>query len=150
MTKQRNLRDEPRPPDEAVLVRAVYGTFPDGRVFDRQTLIDDVEHNFTEFGYYGLSLWMVSETWPLERVLGEKTPRAQRVALFRVGDLLGSGLGLVPSGRHPHYDTSHGDVYGSSYGGVCVTAGSSAELVDLFLATPYAVIGNSRYTQDPS
>jgi len=131
-------------------VRAVYGTWRNGRLFDRQTLIEDVEHNFTEFGYYGLSLWLVSETWPLERVLGEKTSRARRVALYHAGDLLGSGLGLVPSGRYPHYDTSHGDVYGSSYASVCVAAGSSADLVDLFLDTPYAVVENSRYTQDPS
>jgi hypothetical protein len=150
MTRQRKIRDELRPRDEALLVRAIYGAYPDGRIFDRQTLIDDVEYNFAEFGYYGLSLWLLSEAWPLERVLGDKTPRAQRVALFRAGALVASGLGLVPSGRYPHYDTSHGDVYGSSYGSICVTAGNSADLVDLFLDTPYDVIENSRYVQDPS
>jgi hypothetical protein len=150
MAKQRKIRDELRPRDDALLVRAIYGAYPDSRTFDRQKLIDDVAYNFTEFGYHGLSLWLVSELWPLERVLIEKTSRAKRVALFRARALVASGLGLVPSGRYPHYDTSHGSVYGAHYGSSCVTAGSSADLVDLFLDTPYAVVENSYYAQDPS
>ena len=150
MTRQRMVRVEQRPSTGTVLVRALYDTYPDGRAFDRQTLIDDVELNFTEFGYYGLSLWLVTARWPLERVLAEKARKARRAALFDAGALLASGLGLVPSGKHPHYDATHGDVYGTTYGPVEVTAGSASALVDQFLATAYDVISNDHYQQDPS
>lgn len=62
MGRQRKIRDELRPPSEAVLLRAIYGAYRGGRLFDRQTLIEDVGHNFTEFDYFGLSLWIMSET----------------------------------------------------------------------------------------
>jgi hypothetical protein len=92
-----------------LLLRAIYGAYPDGRIFDRHTLIADVDYNF------GVQLprtfpWLVSEAWPLERILGEKTPRAKRVAIFQAGELVSSGLGLVPSGRYSHYGASPGDV----------------------------------------
>lgn len=150
MVRQRLIRDEPPPPDEAVLVRAVFDTYPHGGVFDRDVLIADVTYNFEVFGYYGLSLWLVSDAWPLDRVLGVKTRKARRVALFSAGELLTQGLGLVPSGKVPHYDTTHGLVYGATYESVQVTAGSAEELVDRLLSAAYTVEDNSFYEQDPS
>jgi len=97
-----------------VLVRALFDTYPHGEVFARDVLIVDVNYNFDVFGYHGLSLWLVSATCPLDRVLREKTRKARRVAIFSVGDLLEQGLGLVPSGKAPHYDTTHGSVYGGT------------------------------------
>jgi len=35
-------------------------------VFERDVLIADVNYNFDVFGYRGLSLWLVSATWPLD------------------------------------------------------------------------------------
>ena len=113
MVRQRLIRDEPQPPDEAVLVRAVFDTYPHGGVFDRDVLIADVTYNFEVFG---LSLWLASDAWPLDRVRGVKTRKARRVALFSAGELLAQGLGLVPSGKTPHYDTTHWPVYGAIYG----------------------------------
>lgn len=148
--RQRLIRDHPRPPADAVLVRALFDGLPGGDAFDRVVLIADVAYNFEVFGYYGLSLWLVSDLWPMERLLSEKTRKARRVALFSVGELLGQGLGLVPSGKVPHYDATHGLVYGVSYGGDPNTAGSAEELVDRFVTAAYTVEDNSFYQQDPS
>ena len=150
MVRQRLIREEPPPPSDAVLVRALFDAYPHGGVLDRDVLISDVTYNFDVFGYYGLSLWLVSEAWPLDRVLGEKTRKARRVALFSSGVLLARGLGLVPSGKPPHFDTTHGSVYGTVYGRGKITAGSAEELVDRFLGAPYNVEDNSFYVQDPS
>ncbi|MGQ0842742.1 MAG: hypothetical protein ACT4QF_01275 [Sporichthyaceae bacterium] len=93
------IRDGLALPSEAVLVRALFDVGPDSHVFDRGVLIADATYNFEMFGYYGLSLWLVSESWPLERVLAEKCRRAGWVALFEAGELQRTGLGLVPSGK---------------------------------------------------
>jgi hypothetical protein len=146
--KQRQIRSDGLPADGVLLVRALYDSEPQPQVFDRARLIDDVELNFNVFRYYGLSLWCVSTTWPMNRLLDEKTRRARRVAVFRAGDLHALGLGLVPSGKEPHYDVALGDVYGTNYGGSPVSLGSAAELVERFLAAPYAVVENSYY-QEP-
>lgn len=150
MVKHRLIREEPPLSDDAVLVRALFNTDPHGGVFNRHVLISDVTYNFNLFGYYGLSLWLVSGAWPLERVLREKTRRARRVALFSAGELRAVGLGLAPSGRAPHYDTTHGPVYGGTYGSVGVTAGSAQELVDRLQPTAYTVEDNPFYEQDSS
>lgn len=133
-----------------MLVRALFDTYPHGGVFDRDALITDVTYNFDFFGYYGLSLWLAAEAWPLERVLGEKTRRARRVALFSAGGLTVRGLELVPSGRAPHYDAAHGPVYGGTYGSAQVSAGSAERLADQFLSAAYNVEDNPFYEQDPS
>jgi len=150
VARQRLIRGDPPPPEGAVLVRALFDTYPYGSVFERDVLIADVTYNFDVFGYYGLSVRLVSATWPLERVLREKMRKARRVASFSVGDLLEQGLGLVPSGKTPHYDTTHGAVYGATYRSLQVTAGSAEELVDRFLSAAYTVEDNSFYEQDPS
>jgi len=49
-----------------VLVRALFDTYPYGEVFERDVLIADVTYNFDVFGYHGLSVWLVSATWPLD------------------------------------------------------------------------------------
>lgn len=115
---------------------------PDGQSYDRADLIEDAQQNFRRYGYFGLSLFAVSKVWPLDRLLGERAWRARLVALYTAGALRGSGLGLVPSGRDPHYDTTLGDVYGSTYGGVQVTAATAEELADRFLAASYTVVQN--------
>ncbi len=114
MVKQRLIREEPPLPDDAVLVRALFDTYPHGGAFDRDVLISDVTYNFDLFGYYGLSLWLVSHAWPLERV------------------------------------STHGPVYGGTYGSVRVAAGSPQELVDRLLTAAYTVEDNPSYEQDSS
>lgn len=150
MARQRLIRDEPPLPDGAELVRTLFGTYPDGRAFDRDALIADVTVNFDLFGYYGLSLWAISDAWPLDKVLVEKARKARRVALFTAGELKGQGLGLVPSGRAPHYDTSVGAVYGQSFGPMQVTAPSAEDLIDRFMSAPYTVVENHLFEQDPA
>ena len=148
--RRRLIRDHPPPPPDAVLVRALVDSFPGGDAFDREVLIADVAYNFEVFGYYGLSLWLVSDLWPLDRLLSEKTRKARRVAQFSAGELLGQGLGLVPSGKVPHHDATRGLVYGVSYGGDQNTTGDAEELVDRFVSAAYTVEDNSFYQQDPS
>jgi len=101
VARQRLIRDEPALPSRALLVRAMFDAYPDGGLFDRDVLVTDATYNFEIFGYYGLSLWLVSESWPLGRVLAEKCRRAGRVVMFEAEALQSSGLGLVPSGREP-------------------------------------------------
>ena len=146
MPKQRQIRNDGLPAEGVLLARALFDSDPLSPVFDQRTLILDAELNFTEFAYYGLSLWCVSATWPMERVLDAKTRRARRVAVFRAGDLQEVGLSLVPSGKEPHYDAAFGDVYGTN-GASPSSSGSAAELVERFLAAPYAVVENN-YNQE--
>ena len=147
MARQRLIRDEPALPSGALLVRAKFDAYPDGGLFDRDVLVTDATYNFEIFGYYGLSLWLVSESWPLGRVLAEKCRRAGRVVMFEAEALQSSGLGLVPSGREPHYDASLGPVYGQSFASVRVTAPTAEELVDRFLSAAYTVRDNELHDQ---
>jgi hypothetical protein len=148
MVRRRSIRDVPPLPDEAVLVRALFEVYDHGGDYDRDALIADVTYNFDEFGYYGLSLWLVSEAWTLDRLRVEKTRRAARVALYTAGDLTGHGLRLVASGREPHYDATDGALITGDSGSVRITAGSAEELTDRFLATPYTVEQNPHFVQD--
>lgn len=56
MARSRAIRDVPPLPAHAVLVRALFEVYPDGRDYDRDALVADVTYNFDEFGYFGLSL----------------------------------------------------------------------------------------------
>ncbi len=131
-------------------MRTLFGTYADGRIFDRDVLIADVIVNFDLFGYFGLSLWAISDAWPLGNVLVEKARKARRVALYTAGELRGQGLGLVPSGRAPHYDASVGAVSGQVSGPMQVTAPSAEELVDRFMSAAYTVVENHLFEQDPT
>ncbi|MEU0313068.1 hypothetical protein [Nocardioides sp. NPDC006273] len=150
MARQRLIRPATPLPAEDLLVRALFQTYASGVDFDRDALVADAAYNFELFGYFGLSLWHVSDVWPLERILTDKTRRARRVAMFTAGALQTQGLGLVPSGKAPHYDASHGPVYGSTYANVQITSGSAEELVDRFLAAAYTVEDNPHHQQEPS
>ena len=147
MVRQRLIREEPPLPSDAVLIRALFDAYPHGGVFDRDVLVTDATYNFEIFGYYGLSLWLVSESWPLDRVLAEKCRRAGRVVVFEAEAVQNSGLGLVPSGREPHYDAGLGPVYGQSFASLRVTAPTAEELVDGFLSAAYTVRDNEFHDQ---
>ena len=118
------------------------------RIRDEAPLPDDATRNVELFGYYGLSLWATSAEWPVDRVLAEKGQRAARAALFTAGGLRDKGLGLVPSGRAPHYDTTVGDVYGRSSGSVQITAPSADDLVDRLISATYTLVENHHYKPD--
>lgn len=133
-----------------MLVRTLFDAHPDGRIFDRDVLIADVTVNFVAFGYYGLSLWATSDAWPLDKVLIEKARKARRVALFTAGKLRSQGLGLVPSGKAPHYDINVGTVNGQTFGAVQVIAPSAEDLVDRFISAAYTVAENHHFEQDPT
>lgn len=148
MARQRLIRDEAPLPDDAILVRALFDTYPGGAVFDRAVLIADAARNFELFGYYGLSLWATSAAWPVDRVLAEKAQKAARAALFTAGDLRDKGLGLVPSGKAPHYDTSVGDIDGRTFGSVQITAPSAEDLIDRFVSATYTLFQNRHHTSD--
>lgn len=111
-------------------------------------LIADATRNFELFGYYGLSVWGASAAWPVDRVLAEKAQKAARAALFTAGDLRNKGLGLVPSGKAPHYDTSVGGVDGRTFGSVQITAPSAEDLIDRFISATYTLVKNRHYASD--
>lgn len=136
-------------PDGAVLVRSLFDAYPDGHVFDRSALIVDATVNYDTFGYYGLSLWAISEPWPLDRVLEQKSRKARRVALFTAGELRSQGLGIVPSGRAPHVDTTLEAAGRQAVGPMQVTGASAEELVDRFLLATYTLVENHLFKPDP-
>lgn len=148
MARQRLIRDEAPLPDDAILVRALFGAHVGGTAFERTVLIADAARNFELFGYYGLSLWATSAEWPVDRVLAEKSQKAARAALFTAGDLRDRGLGLVPSGRAPHFDTSVGLVSGRTFGSVQITAPTADDLVDRFISATYTRVDNRHYRPD--
>ena len=148
MVRRRLIRDEAPLPDDATLVRALFDAYRGGATFDRAVLIADATRNFELFGYYGLSLWAASAAWPVDRVLAQKAQKAVRAALFTAGDLRDKGLGLVPSGKAPHYDTSVGDVDGRSFGSVQIIAPSAEDLIDRFVSATYTLVENQHYTSD--
>lgn len=148
MTHRRSIRPDLPPPGDAILVRALFDALPSGQDFDRVALIDDASYNFELFGYYGLSLWLPTEMWPLDRILAEKTRRAARVALFSVESVTQQGLRLVASGREPHYGVTDGQFIVGGWGSVRITAGSAQTLVDRFLAAAYTIEKNSSFEQD--
>lgn len=143
MVRQRQFRDERPLPDEATLVRSLFGVEPKGSGFDREDLIADATVNFRTFGYYGLSMWGITEAWPLDEVLAGKARRARRVALYVAGDLRAHGLEPVPSGRAPHFDATH-----QSAGLMHVTAPTASDLADRFLAAAYTVFDNHLFASD--
>jgi len=145
VVRVRLIRDEVPLPNDAVLVRLVFNRHDPLSMFDTDKLTEDATRNFDLFGYYGLSLWGVSDVWPLDRVLQDKAVLSQYVALFLAGDLRARGLGIVPSGRPPHYDTHMGSVYGNEFGALQVTAASAADLVDRFTTAHYTVMENQYF-----
>jgi len=150
MVRRRLIRDEAPLPDDAVLVRLLFDGYEDGSAFDRARLIADATLNFTEFGYYGLSMWGTSDVRPLDSVLADRCTFSRWVALYRAADLRDKGLGIVPSGALPHYDTSVGDVYGRTFGSVQITASSAEDLIDRFIAATYTGMRNLFFTPRPS
>jgi hypothetical protein len=146
VVRVRQLRDEAPLPDRATLVRLVFERHDPRQAFDTDVLVEDATRNFDLFGYYGLSLWGVSETWPLDTVLSQRAKLSRHVALFRAGDLRQRGLGIIPSGRSPHYDAHISTVTDQWFGAVRVTAASAVDLVARFTSTHYTVITNQHFT----
>lgn len=147
MVRRRAIRDVPPLPASAALIRALFEVYDHGD-YDRDVLIADATYNFDEFGYYGLSFWIVDGAWTLDRLMSTKLSRAARFALYAVGDLTGHDLRLVASGQEPHYDATDGIVLAGASGSVRITAGSAEQLVDRFLATPYTVHQNMHFVQN--
>ena len=92
MVRQRLIRDEAPLPDDAILVRLLFDGHEDGSAFNRARLIGDATLNFTEFGYYGLSMWGAVGARSLESVLTGKCKFSRWVALYRAADLRDKGL----------------------------------------------------------
>ena len=81
MVRQRLIRDEAPLPDNAILVRLLFDGHEDGSAFDRAKLIADATLSFTEFCYYGLSMWGAVGAGSLESVLARKCEFSRWVAL---------------------------------------------------------------------
>jgi hypothetical protein len=72
--------------------------------FDRTHLSTDAGLNQDLDGFAGLSAWVITPDWPLQRILEEKLARAQRVAPIGVDELSKSGLTIWDTGVAPHVD----------------------------------------------
>jgi hypothetical protein len=150
MARQRLIRDEAPLPDDAILVRLLFDGREDGSAFDRARLIGDANLNFTEFGYYGLSMWGAVGSRSLESVLAGRCKFSRWVALYRAADLRFRGLEIVPSGVEPHYDATVRDASDQDFGSVHITASSAEELIDRFLTATYTEMQNEHFTARPS
>jgi len=148
MAMKRLIRDEPPIGDNVTLARMVFEHNKPKGIFVKSELVKDATNNFELFGYYGLSLWGADGDAALDSVLAVKCRRSKNVALFTAAELRDKGLGLVPSGKAPHYDTSVGDVYGRTFGSVQITATSAEDLVDRFMSAPYIIIENKHFIED--
>ena len=104
MVKQRLRRGDEPPSPHALVVRGLAASHNGNSVFDRTLLTIDAELNQDLYGFAGLSAWLVTPDWPLQRILDEKLPRAQRVALIPVEGLSALGLTAWDTGAAPHVD----------------------------------------------
>jgi hypothetical protein len=104
MVKQRLRRGDEPPSPHALVVRGLAASHNGNSVFDRTHLSTDAELNQDLYGFAGLSAWLVTPDWPLQRILEEKLARAQRVALISVDELRKSGLTIWDTGAAPHVD----------------------------------------------
>jgi len=147
--KQRTIRDQAPIPDNATLVRMIFDRDLRDTDFNRELLIVDASNNFELFGYFGLSLWATSDD-PSDTatLFAEKCGRSKYLAVFVAGELRDKGLGLVPSGKAPHFDASVGSVYGNAFGSVQIVAPNAADLVARFMSAPYTVLENPYYNEE--
>ena len=102
MVKQRLRRGDEPPPYGAVVVRGLSHKSDNSSLFSRAQLVADADTSMDFYGFAGLSAWLVTPDWPLQRILEEKLARAQRVALIPVEGLSALGLTAWDTGAAPH------------------------------------------------
>ena len=104
MVKQRLRRGDEPPPRGAMVVRGLSHSGGNSSLFSRAQLVTDTETNMDLYGFAGLSAWLVTPDWPLQRILEEKLARARCVALIPVEELSTFGLTVWDTGAAPHVD----------------------------------------------
>ena len=137
MVKQRRRRGDEPPPPRALVVRGLSPSHDGNSVFDRTRLATDAELNQDLYGFAGLSAWLVTPAWPLQRILEEKLARAQRVAPIGVDELSKSGLTIWDTGAAPHVD-------------LVALDGSLDTLVEGIMALPCDSMDNPYYSSEES
>ena len=117
--KRRSRRGEPLPEEGALVVR--------GDVLDPAELRADAIDNFEVYGYWGISTFAEVGGFDLAWIAAHKLARADWLAVFRTGDVLGAGLELWDTGQSPHYDVVQEDL---------------DELVGRLVACPHRIVRN--------
>jgi hypothetical protein len=124
MTRTRARRDEPSPAPGLIVLR--------GDVLDSERLAFNAQENHDNYGFYGLSVYVV----PRRRVadaLAHQLWRRQYVNTATVGQVYAAGLWLDATGNAPHYDVVRAD------------GTDMAELVEQFLSIPFHLDMNPHY-----
>jgi hypothetical protein len=101
VVKQRMRRGEPALPDTATVVR--------GGDLEPGTLRTNTRVNYAAYGFHGISLWAVTDAYPLALLAAGKLRGARTLVIFSVGDLRAAGLDLWDTGQSPHFDVIYGD-----------------------------------------
>jgi hypothetical protein len=122
MSKQRSRRGEPLPQNAALVLR--------GDDLDPGLLTETAQENSVIYGFFGISVFVEVGDFSWETIASERLVRAEWLAIFTVGDLLGSGLELWDTGRAPHYDVVHE---------------RCSELVTRFVGCPHRLVENPHY-----
>lgn len=122
MPKQGLRRDEPLPHDAALVLR--------GDDLDPSLLTVTAQENSVIYGFFGISVFVEVDGFSWEMIASERLARAEWLAIFTVGELVGAGLELWDTGRAPHYDVVHEDC---------------SELVARFVGCPHRLMENPHY-----
>jgi hypothetical protein len=125
MVKQRLRRGDPPPRDDAMVLR--------GGDLTLDLLRATALTNHAVYGFYGISVWVVTDDLAEAAVAGTKLRGASAVTRLVVADVRAVGIDLWDTGQAPHYDLVYGD------------GQNLDELISRVLAVPHAVVDNAHH-----
>lgn len=136
MAKTRTIRDEPTPPDDAHVLRALAVSAE----LTRDELEANARANYEVYGFWGVSVFLAVDDDEVAGLHRGKLVAFELIAHLTVGDLHTVGLSLLPTGAVPHQDivTTGGVTYGQ-------TEIDLDQLLDAIMSVPHNVRENPHW-----
>lgn len=133
MARTRTIRDEPAPPDDACVLRALTV----GIELTRGELEANARANQEVYGFWGISVFLAVDATDVAALHGGRLSAFELIAHLVVGDLRAAGLALLPTGAVPHQDivTTSDAPYGQ-------TEADLELLLDAVMSVPHNVREN--------